>query len=94
MSKNKNIMPSKKVRKAEVEARKARQRRNWMIVGGVFLFLVIAVIGWQVYSNSNSNANGERPLASLPPRRKKRILRCSTRNGHRSQQRLPGHHPN
>ncbi len=77
MSKNKNIMPSKKVRKAEVEARKARQRRNWMIVGGVFLFLVIAVIGWQVYSNSNANDDttsasgevlaGERPLASLPP---------------------------
>lgn len=76
MSKNKNTMPSKKVRKAEVEAKKAKQRRNLLIVGGVVLALVVAFIGWQVFSNMNDDPassaegtvlQGERPLASLPP---------------------------
>ena len=78
MSKNRNSTPSKKSRKAEVEAKKARQRRNLLIIGGVVLALIVALIGWQVISNANDDTvsldsepgtvlEGERPLASLPP---------------------------
>lgn len=78
MSKNRNAPPSKKTRKAEVEAKKAKQRRNLLIIGGVILALIVALAVWQVVSNANSETvssdvepgavlEGERPLATLLP---------------------------
>ena len=70
MAKKRRATPSKKARQAEVEAKKAKQQRTLLIVGGVVLFLVVALFAWNSFNNQEPEANvmaEERPLAALQP---------------------------
>ena len=66
MAKKRRATPSKKARQAEVEAKKAKQQKTLLIVGGVILFLVVALFARNSFNNQEAMGE-ERPLAALQP---------------------------